>query len=363
MDSEHTTDSCAQGIRQLADSDVEENQEEIGSMEIVSGKGFANADLSVWAEGYKTVGFQGSHLHQAIEELKIMRKNKSKIFLGYTSNLISSGVRDIIAYLVKNRYVDVVVTTAGGIEEDIIKTMKPSRLGVFSMDGATLRSHGLNRVGNVLIPNENYFVFEEWMKEFLNEIVDDKLEDTNNDEIQGIGSGYRRVGNISIITPSRFIYELGRKVNSEDSVYYWAHKNNIPVYCPAITDGSIGDIITYFSRRRELVIDTVEDIARINGEGLFCESTGALILGAGVIKHHILNANLFRNGLDHCVLVNTAQEYDGSDAGAQVDEAVSWGKIKKHTRSVKVHADATIVLPIIVGAVWPSPNNQQIDKK
>lgn len=352
MDS--STDSAVKGIRQLADSEAEDNQDSINTMEIVSGKGFPPLNLSLWAEGYKTVGFQGTHLHQAIEELKRMRDRKSKIFLGYTSNLISSGLRDIIGYLARNKYVDVIVTTAGGIEEDIIKTMKPSRLGEFSMDGAVLRAHGLNRVGNVLIPNENYFEFEKWMTEFLTDIVDDKFEDTDTGEIEGIGSGYRRVSGISVISPSRFIRELGKKISSEDSVYYWAYKNNIPVYCPAITDGSIGDIITYFTRRRELVIDTVEDIARINGEGLFCESTGALVLGAGIVKHHILNANLFRNGLDHCVLINTAQEYDGSDAGAKIDEAVSWGKIKKHTSSIKVHADATIVLPIIVSAVWPT---------
>ncbi|KAI5133951.1 deoxyhypusine synthase [Nematocida ausubeli] len=341
-------------VKDLADSDIEECPEEIEGMEVVSGKGFSKIDLSEWISGYKTVGFQGSHLYLAIKELKRMRKNNSKIFLGYTSNLISSGLRDIIAYLVRNKFVDVLVSTAGGIEEDIIKTLKPSRLGKFSMDGATLRSQGLNRVGNVLIPNENYFVFEEWMKEFLNEIVEGKLEEPDaQSEVQGLGTGYRRVGDISIITPSRFIYELGKKAASEESVYYWAYKNNIPVYCPALTDGSIGDIITYFTRRRDLVIDSVEDIARINGEGLFSESTGALVLGAGVIKHHILNANLFRNGLDHCVLINTAQEYDGSDAGAQVDESVSWGKIKKHTNSIKVHADATIILPILVGAVWP----------
>ena len=34
--------------------------------------------------------------------------------------------------------------------------------------------------------------------------------------------------------------------------------------------------------------------------------------------------------------VNTAQEFDGSDAGARPDEAVSWGKIKVGGDSVKV---------------------------
>lgn len=43
--------------------------------------------------------------------------------------------------------------------------------------------------------------------------------------------------------------------------------------------------------------------------------TGAVILGGGLIKHHICNANLMRNGADYAVYVNTANEWDGSDAG------------------------------------------------
>ncbi len=36
--------------------------------------------------------------------------------------------------------------------------------------------------------------------------------------------------------------------------------------------------------------------------------SGAVILGGGVVKHHIMNANLMRNGTDHCVYINTGQE-------------------------------------------------------
>lgn len=46
---------------------------------------------------------------------------RTKLFLGYTSNLVSAGVREHIRFLVQHRLVDVLVTTAGGIEEDLIK--------------------------------------------------------------------------------------------------------------------------------------------------------------------------------------------------------------------------------------------------
>ena len=52
-----------------------------------------------------------------------------------------------------------------------------------------------------------------------------------------------------------------------------------------------------------------------------------------------------RNGADYAVFVNTAQEFDGSDAGASPDEAVSWGKIRITARPVKVRAVCILPLP------------------
>jgi deoxyhypusine synthase len=77
-----------------------------------------------------------------------------------------------------------------------------------------------------------------------------------------------------------------------------------------------------------------------------------IILGAGVVKHAILNANMLRNGADFSVYINTAQEYDGSDAGATPDEAVSWGKIMPQAQSIKVVGDATILFPLLMAQTF-----------
>ena len=78
------------------------------------------------------------------------------------------------------------------------------------------------------------------------------------------------------------------------------------------------------------------------------KKSGVIILGSGIVKHSILNANMLRNGTDYAVYINTAEEFDGSDSGALPDEAVSWGKIEKNAESVKVFGDATILFPILV---------------
>ena len=56
---------------------------------------------------------------------------------------------------------------------------------------------------------------------------------------------------------------------------------------------------------------------------------------------------MFRNGADYAVYINTAQEFDGSDAGALPEEAISWGKLLPDANVVKVFADATIFFPIL----------------
>lgn len=261
--------------------------------------------------------------------------SRCRIFLGYTSNLVSSGLRETIRFLVQNQLVDVVVSTAGGVEEDLIKCLAPTAVGDFRLDGPSLRKRGLNRIGNLLVPNDNYCKFEDWVMPVLDDALADQKE------------------NGTVYTPSKLIALLGKRINNPDSICYWAAKHNIPMYCPALTDGSLGDMIFFHSYKNPgLIIDLVGDIRGMNRSAMDAPCTGMIILGGGVIKHHIANANLMRNGADFAVYINTGQEFDGSDSGASVDEAVSWGKIKAAAQRVKVCADATLIFPLLVAQTF-----------
>ncbi|KAF6161722.1 hypothetical protein GIB67_017377 [Kingdonia uniflora] len=326
-------------------------------------------DYSELMKSMVSTGFQASNLgdaitvvnkmldwrlsHEAVmedcsEEERLLGFRESvrcKVFLGFTSNLISSGVRETVRYLVEHRMVDVVVTTAGGIEEDLIKCLAPTYKGDFSLPGAYLRSKGLNRIGNLLVPNDNYCKFEDWIVP----IFDRMLEEQSVEKV--------------LWTPSKVISRLGKEINHPSSYLHWAYKNGIPVYCPGLTDGSLGDMLYFHSYRNPgLVIDVVQDIRAMNGEAVHArpKKTGMIILGGGLPKHHICNANMFRNGADYAVFINTAQEFDGSDSGARPDEAVSWGKIKGSAETVKVHCDATIAFPLLVAATFAKNANKLI---
>jgi deoxyhypusine synthase len=105
-------------------------------------------------------------------------------------------------------------------------------------------------------------------------------------------------------------------------------------------------------KKQGLILDILQDLRAINSIAVHAKKTGMIILGGGLVKHHICNANLMRNGADFSVFINTGQEFDGSDSGAQPDEAISWGKIRMNAQPVKVYAEATLVFPLIVAKTF-----------
>lgn len=285
-------------------------------------------------KSFATIGFQATQFARAVDVVQQLLRDERGcvIFLAYTSNLVSSGVRDVIRYLVQHRMVDVLVTTAGGVEEDLIKVLAPTLIGDFRLPGALLRENGLNRIGNLLVPNANYCLFEDWLMPLLDKIVDERR----------------------IWTPSEFIHRLGQEIQHESSIATWAARNGVPYFCPAITDGSLGDMLFYHTYRNEtpLILDVVGDIRKLNRLAIHAKCTAMIILGGGVAKHHTCNANLMRNGADYAIYINTGQEYDGSDSGAAPDEAVSWGKIRGSAEAIKVFGDASILFPLLVSQTF-----------
>eukprot|EP00301_Raphidiophrys_heterophryoidea_P019046 c4028_g1_i1.p1 GENE.c4028_g1_i1~~c4028_g1_i1.p1 ORF type:complete len:399 (-),score=112.76 c4028_g1_i1:92-1231(-) len=272
---------------------------------------------------------------EAEKDPKYRENTHCTIFLGMTSNMMSCGVREVVKFLAEHKLIDCIVITCGGVEEDLMKCMKPFYHGDFILDGADLRSKGINRIGNLLVPNNNYLLLEDWMQPILDQMLIEQKRDGK------------------IWSPASMIDRFGKEINNEESVWYWCHKNSIPVFCPALTDGAIGDNI-YFHRHRNpgLILDIAQDVWTIDNLAIRAKQSGMIILGGGVVKHHICNANMMRNGADYCVFINTGNEFDGSDTGAKPDEAKSWGKIKAEATPVKIYTDASLVFPLIVSQTF-----------
>jgi deoxyhypusine synthase len=282
-------------------------------------------------DSFATMGIQATELSKGIKIARKMIKEKAKIFLTFTSNMVSSGNREVIKFLVKHEFVHAIVTSAGGVEEDLIKCLRPFVLGSFDTPGRMLLDSGIGRIGNIFAPYDRYLHFERFVRPVYERIYK-KQKETGKP-----------------CTPSELIWEFGKEINNEESIMYWAYKNKIPVFCPAITDGSIGDLM-YFEKqkKKDFYIDVVADHYKIVKFCLENEKTGAIILGGSTPKHYTLNANIFKEGLNYAVYITTANEFDASDSGGNPQEAVSWAKINPAASAIKIRLEASIAFPLLV---------------
>ncbi len=288
--------------------------------------------VSDLVESFEKIGFQATQLSKASKVIKKMKKNKALTFLSFTSNMVSSGLREIIAELVKEKKVDVIITSTGSIEEDMIKTSKSFLLGDFNADDKELDKKGVNRIGNIFVPSDRYVFLEDQLMPFFSKMNERQKEK-------------------GMISPSELIFELGKEVKDETSILYWATKNNIPIFCPGITDGALGLQIYFFKQKnKEFGIDVTADMQKLAKMVLEADKTGAIILGGGIAKHHTIGVNILREGLDYAVYISTGTEYDGSLSGARPKEAVSWSKINEEGNYVFVEGDATIIFPLLVNS-------------
>ncbi len=277
-------------------------------------------------------GFTSQKLADATDIVEKMFKNKDCLrILSFPACIMATGTRGVIVDMVKNGYIDLIITTCGTLDHDLSRTWKAYYKGDFMMDDEKLRENEISRLGNVLVPDECYgLVLEEKLAPMFEEIFKDTLS----------------------LSTHEIIDQVGARLDNEDSLLYQCHKHNVPIFVPGITDGSFGcQLWMYYQMHRKLRIDLFGDEQMLSEMTDEAKETGAIIIGGGISKHHVIWWNQFRGGLDYAIYLTTAQEFDGSLSGAQIREAVSWGKVKPDAKKMTVEGDATISLPIIIAAV------------
>ncbi len=281
----------------------------------------------------KAGGFSASKVAKAAKIIKNMQSDKDCFkILSHPACIVSTGTRGLIRDLVKNKKVDAIMTTCGTLDHDLARLWKDYYQGSFMMDDKELHKKGINRLGNVLIPNECYGeVLEDNLQPIIKKLHAERKEWSVHELIWAFGEAIQN--------------EKGAK----DSIIYWAWKNKIPVYLPGPLDGAWGaQLWNYWQMNKDFKLNLFEDDQDFYVRVTDAKKAGAIMLGGGISKHHVIWFNQFRNGLDYAVQVSTAVEYDGSLSGAQTREAISWGKVKEEASHITVEGDVTLILPLIL---------------
>ncbi len=276
-------------------------------------------------------GFQSKNLANGVNILSTMISDKKCLkFLSFVGSIISTGVRGVIKDMIKNNWFDAIITTCGALDHDIARYYTNYKEGEFMLDDKELYNKHMHRLGNILIPMNNYgLIIENKMQLFLKKIYNKNKELSTADITNMLG-----------------------KNMGKSSFLYWAYKNNIPVFVPGIMDGAVGTQIWFFIQKYpDFKLNITLDSNILSKLVFKSNKSGAFMIGGGISKHHTLWWNQYKNGLNYAVYVTTADEFDGSSSGALVDEAVSWGKVSTSAKYSTIHTEATIILPFIYSAL------------
>ncbi|MGC8692219.1 MAG: deoxyhypusine synthase [Thermoplasmata archaeon] len=276
----------------------------------------------------KMGGFSSKKVEEGVRILKKMfDDNNITNFLSFPADITSTGLRGIFRDAIKNEMFDVIITTAGTLDHDLARSYKNYYHGSFDLDDRELAKHHIYRLGNVIIPKDNYGkIIEEKMHEFFSDI---EIREWPLYEL---------------------VWELGKFIGKEDSLLYQAYRKKIPVIVPGITDGAVGSQLwSFWEMNRNFKINLFMDEHLLSDIIFTAKKTGAFMIGGGISKHHTIWWNQYRGGLDYAVYLTTAVEYDGSLSGARTREAISWGKINQKARHITIEGDATVILPLMFG--------------
>ena len=318
--------------------------------------GYSKDDFSVPVEDYnfsaiedvrslidqmgRAGGFTATKLANARDMLSdaMGKSSQEKVlnWLSFPACLCATGTRGFFLEALKRKAFNVVITTCGTLDHDIARTYQDYFHGDFELDDIALGEEGLNRLGNVIVPNECYGdIIERVMLPWLEEIEEERLALQTDNPWLGFGS-------------VELCWAIGDRIEDESSLLHWAAKHRIPIVIPGLSDGAIGSqLFMHRQKSPSFMIDFLADEQVLSDLTWTSEESHALMVGGGISKHHVIWWNQYRGGLDSAVAITTAPEHDGSLSGARLREAVSWGKVRPEAPQVVVEGDASVLLPIL----------------
>jgi deoxyhypusine synthase len=289
------------------------------------------------------ISFQGRNLATAHRIWQKMLQDDVTIFLGMAGALSAGGLRMVVAHLIRERYVDVLVSTGANLYHDLHETRgRHHYLGSAHADDAALAQDRIDRVYDTYASEEEFIDNDNWIARFAATL--EKRPYTSRE----------------------FLYRLGGHLwdkTGQDGILTAAYRAKVPIFCPAIADSSIG---MGLSQARQHVpdagyIDIIGDIVESANIVIRRPHTASVVLGGGTPKNFINQASVQAEfysdqvgGHSYALQIVTDVPHYGGASGSSLEEAQSWGKLSTESDKVSVQADATIALPLLASALASS---------
>ncbi len=292
-------------------------------------RGTMTADALVRQMG--ACAFGAGRIAAACDVLEEMQAKDVTKFFGLSGAMVPAGMRHLIADMIRDGYIDVLVTTGANMVHDVIEGVGGCHTrGSVTADDIELKKQHINRIYDVYLDEECFGSVEEKM--------------------QAIYGGMDPKRTYSI---RELMAEIGRNLDDERSILRAAYDCGVPVYCPAVQDSIIGLQAWLYNQTGRMHVDAFKDMRELMDRCYDAKRTGALLIGGGVPKNYILQCMLVtpKQGYDYVVQITMDRAETGGLSGATLEEARSWGKVGENSKTVQVYCDATIALPLMVAAV------------
>jgi deoxyhypusine synthase len=304
-------------------------------------------------QAFQHTSFQSRNLFKCFEVFQKMLSDPACIiFLGLSGAMIPGGMRRVIRDMIEMKLLDVLVSTGANIFHDLFESFGYRHyVGSVEGDDDALRKHRIVRVYDALMDDQEI----NQVIHLLSEVPEELGE--------------------KVVSSRRYLEVLGNRLEDDGSILKTASRCGVPVFIPALSDSSIGIGLTFLHARKSnpsegLIIDQIRDSFEIAQIKRMAKTTGAIYIGGGVPKNYIqqlgpVSELLFRRESGHrfAFQVTTDDPKWGGLSGCTFEEAKSWGKIEKESAYAAVYMDATVALPLLVGAIFQEGKTCQKRKR
>ncbi len=265
---------------------------------------------------------------------KMINEEDMNIFMSVAGPQVPGGLRNIIACMIKNQYIDVLVTSGANITHDLLESFGGRHYKDFGNDDEKLQKAGIGRIADVYTQNDDFEIFETEITKIF-EKISKKLD---NPKDKGI------------ISINDLLREIGLMIDDENSILHQAAINDVDIFAPGIIDSMFGLQLWMFTQDHNLVLDAVKDMHHFSDLVFESPQIGGLFLGGGVPKHYTMASTLLKGGLDAAIQITMDRPETGSLSGAPLEEAKSWSKAKSGSNLANVVGDVTVMFPLILAA-------------
>jgi deoxyhypusine synthase len=285
------------------------------------------------------LGFQGGQLGQSMKIWRRMFEEETKILLGLAGAMVPAGLGEFIAYLIKERMVDCIVSTGANLFHDLCEGLGVRHYkGSAYADDAHLNDCRIDRIFDVFVSEIELHKADLYVSNFV------KSLDSN-----------RRYSSREVM------HQLGQDL-SEKTILGAAHKYGVPIFVPALGDSSIGiGMVIAYREGCKVMVDQIKDVDEITQIVEKSKKTSVIYIGGGVPKNFIQQTEViaeligvYSGGHSHAIQYTTDSPHWGGLSGCTFEEAISWGKVNRDASKVQVFSDATIAVPLVIQALKAS---------